>query len=353
VIDEVVGLSEGVPGQGFPLAHHPVVDDGRALVVEVAGGAGWDTWEEVTSFADRAPDDRVFRVDRAQGVVEFAPAVREPDGSLRCFGAVPPKGAPLRVPSYRFGGGPRGNVATGALSVLRTSIPYVERVQNRHPAVGGVAGETMDEVRRRGPLDLRTRDRAVTAEDFEVLALRSAPGLARVRCVPEAGSGARLLVVPQAPREDDGTIRFEDLVPAEELLEMVTHYLDERRVVGMRLVVEPPFYQGVTVVARLTARPRSDLLSLRAEALRELFRYFDPLTGGPDATGWPFGRPVQTGEVYAVLQRLGGTELVDEVRLFAADPLTGERGDPVNRVELDPHALVFSFGHQVRVSKGA
>jgi hypothetical protein len=124
-------------------------------------------------------------------------------------------------------------------------------------------------------------------------------------------------------------------------------------VVGMRLVVEPPFYQGVTVVARLTARPRSDLVSLQAEALRELFRYFDPLTGGPDATGWPFGRPVQTGEVYAVLQRLGGTELVDEVRLFAADPLTGERGDPVNRVELDPHALVFSFGHQVRVSKGA
>jgi predicted phage baseplate assembly protein len=351
VRDEVIGLSEGIPGQHFPLAHQPVVDDGHPLVVEVAGGAGWDTWEEVSSFADRSPDERVFRVDRAAGLVEFAPAVREPDGLLRLFGAVPPKGAPLRVPEYRFGGGPRGNVATGALSVLRTSIPYIERVQNRHPAVGGVAGETIDEVRRRGPLDLRTRDRAVTAEDFEVLALRSAPELARVRCIPEAESGARLLVVPGAPREADGTIRFEDLVPSEELLEVVTNHLDQRRVVGTRLVVEPPFYQGITVVARLTARPRADLEVLRAQALRELFRYFDPLSGGPDGVGWPFGRPVQTGEVYAVLQRLTGTEIVDEVRLFAADPLTGVRAEPASRVELDPRALVFSFGHQVRVTK--
>lgn len=351
--EEVIGLSEGIAGQRFPLAHQPVVDDGHAMVVEVAGGAGWDTWEEVTSFADRSPDERVFRVDRAAGVLEFAPAVREPDGLLRAFGAVPPKGAPLRVPEYRFGGGPRGNVAIGALSVLRTSIPYVERVQNRYPAVGGVAGETMDEVRRRGPLDLRTRDRAVTAEDFEVLALRSSPGLARVRCIPEEQSGARLLVVPGAPREPDGTIRFEDLVPSEELLEVVTQQLDQRRVVGTRLVVEPPFYQGITVVARLTARPRADVEALRVQALHGLFTYFDPLSGGPDGTGWPFGRPVQTGEVYAVLQRLAGTELVDDVKLFAADPLTGVRADPVGRVELGPQALVFSFGHQVRVTKGA
>jgi predicted phage baseplate assembly protein len=352
VTDEVVGLSEGVPAQWFPLAHQPVVDDGRPLVVEVAGGSGWDIWEEVASFADRTEDERVFRVDRALGVLEFPPAVREPDGTLRRFGAVPPKGAPLRVPAYRFGGGPRGNVASGALQVLRTSIPYIERVQNRRPALGGVAGESMEEVRRRGPLDLRTRDRAVTAEDFEVLALRAAPGLVRVRCIPEADCGARLLVVPAAPRAADGTVRFEDLVPSEELLSVVTEHLDARRVVGTRLVVEPPFYQGVTVVARIVARRRSNVESLRAEALEQLFRYFDPLIGGPDGVGWPFGRPVQTGEVYAVLQRLSGTEMVDEVRLFAADPLSGVRGEPVGRIELDPHALVFSFGHQVRVSKG-
>ena len=352
VSDEVVGLSEGVPAQQFPLAHHPVVDDGTPLVLEVAGGSGWDVWDEVDSFADRADDERVFRVDRAAGVLEFGPALREPDGTLRRFGGLPPKGAPLRVPSYRFGGGPRGNVSSGAVQVLRTSIPYIERVQNRAPALGGVAAETIEEVRTRGPLDLRTRDRAVTAEDFEVLALRASPSLARVRCIAEPDCGARLLVVPDAPRAADGTVRFEDLVPTDELLSVVTHHLDARRVVGTRLVVEPPFYQGVTVVARIVARRRTNVESLGSQALEELFRYFDPLIGGPDGTGWPFGRPVQTGEVYAVLQRLRGTELVEEVRLFTADPLSGVRGESTGRVELDPHALVFSFAHQVRVSKG-
>ena len=155
IIDEVVGLSEGVSGQTFPLVRAPVVDDGHALRLEVAAGPGWQAWEEVESFADHGPDDPVFRVDRAAGVIEFAPAVREPDGTLTRFGAVPPKGAPLRVPVYRSGGGPRGNVAARALSVLRTAVPLIERVENRRPASGGTPGETLDEVRLRGPLDLQ------------------------------------------------------------------------------------------------------------------------------------------------------------------------------------------------------
>ena len=121
--------------------------------------------------------------------------------------------------------------------------------------------------------------------------------------------------------------------------------------IGTRLVVEPPFYQGVTIVARLTARPRTDPDNLRDVALQALYRYFDPLVGGPDETGWPFGRPVQagcgTGDVARPL-----ASLVDEVRLFAADPLTSERGRQTDRIELDPNALIFSFGHQVRATKG-
>ena len=67
------------------------------------------------------------------------------------------------------------------------------------------------------------------------------------------------------------------------------------------------------------------------------------------ATGWPFGRPVNVGEVYAVLQGLRGTELVEDVRLFGADPVTGERGTQTQRLELEPNALVFSYEHQVLV----
>lgn len=357
VLDEILGLSEGVAGQTFPLEHGPVVGGGPPFVVEVAGGAGWQTWTEVDTFAGCDDEDRVFRLDRSGGEVHFGPAVREPDGSFTVYGAVPSKGVPIRVPRYRTGGGPRGNVAARAISVLRNTIPLVSRVENRRAATGGVAAETVDQAKVRGPLALRTRDRAVTVEDYEQLARRAAPGISRVRCVPASGPGdagtVRVLVVPSAAIDDRGRLRFEDLVPSPDMLESVNDYIEPRRTVGARVAVEPPFYQGVTVVAKLIARGRASTDDLKQSALLALNRYFNPVTGGPDGDGWPFGRPVQAGEVFAVLQNLNGTEYVDDVKLFAADPITGKRAEPVQRIQLDKNALAFSYEHQIRVSHGA
>ena len=89
---------------------------------------------------------------------------------------------------------------------------------------------------------------------------------------------------------------------------------------------------------------------VRAEALEALFRHLDPLRGGADGTGWPFGRPVQYGEVFAVLQGVPGAGLVEEVRLFPADPISGRRGGAVDRIDVAPGALVFSHQHQVIVT---
>jgi predicted phage baseplate assembly protein len=298
----------------------------------------------------------VFVLDHAAGEVLLGPAVREPDGGLRHYGRVPPKAAQLRLAEYRVGGGRRGNVAAGALRVLKSSVPYVARVSNRRPAAGGVVAEDVENAKARGPLLLRTRDRAVTAEDYEELAREAAPQVARVRCVPAstdpAGTPAgtvRVLVVPAVGGDDAGRLPFEQLQPDDDVLASIARYLDQRRVVGARLTVEPPYYRGVTVVAKLTARPGADHERLRQEALAALFRYFHPVVGGPDGAGWPFGRPVQAGDVFAVLQRLAGCELVDDVRLFPADPITGRRGEAVQRIEVPPNGLTFSYEHQVRV----
>ena len=67
-------------------------------------------------------------------------------------------------------------------------------------------------------------------------------------------AAVRVLIVPSAPEGDLGQLRFEDLVPADRTLAPVAAHLDERRVIGTRVVVEPPMYQGVTVVARLVGR---------------------------------------------------------------------------------------------------
>ena len=88
------------------------------------------------------------------------------------------------------------------------------------------------------------------------------------------------------------------------------------------------------------------------QALDELYRYLSPLPGGgPEGTGWPFGRPVQAGSIFGLLQRVRGVELVEDVRLFSADPVSGSRGKEVSRIDVAAHSLVFSFDHHIRVEE--
>ncbi|MFC8227843.1 putative baseplate assembly protein [Streptomyces sp. NPDC057287] len=350
--DVPLGTSEGVAGQTFRLGRPPVLLDREPPVVEVSSAEGWQRWDVVEHFGRSGPADRHVRVDATTGEFAFPPALREPDGTLRQCGAVPPKGAQVRVARYRTGGGPAGNVARGAISVLRSSVPYVARVANRESAAGGVAGETLANARLRAPDALRMQERAVTAEDYEIIAGQAAPSVRRVRCLPAAeGAGAvRVLVVPDAVADErDDRLRFEQLIPSDEVLRTITTSLDERRLIGTRLVVEPPVYQGVTVVARLAAAP-ADTDRVRDTALAALFRHLNPLVGGPDRTGWPFGRPVQYGDVFGVLQRATGNALIEEILLFPADPVTGRRGAPTDRVDVAAGALVFSYQHQVVVT---
>ncbi|WP_405778512.1 putative baseplate assembly protein [Streptomyces sp. NBC_00859] len=354
VRDEALGESTGLPGQRLRLAAAPVVGDVPPLNLQIAERDGWTDWHVVPHFAASGADDRHLTLDAATGEIAFGPSVREPDGTMRQYGAVPPKGAVIRARSYRTGGGRAGNVARGAVQVLRNSVPYVSEVVNREAARGGVDGETVAEAKARAPITLRAQDRAVTLRDYEELARRAAPETARITCLEgdsdEHGAHAvRVLVVPQAVPDPGGWLRFEQLVPGDTLLERITRYLDERRLLGTRLAVGPPYYQGVTVVATLHAFRGADTDKVRRQAHEALYRHLDPLTGGAHGTGWPFGRPVQSGEVFAVLQRVPGVELVDEVLLHPADPLTGKRGDATERIDLAPPALVFSFDHRVRV----
>ncbi len=349
---EVVGESTGQPGQRYAVPSGAMVDVGPQPVIEVSTADGWVEWTIVDDFVDCGPDDYVVVVDRAAGEIEFAPMVRFEDGSTRLYGAIPPQRAAIRVRGQAVGGGRRGNVPPRAIRTLKTSIPFVRAVTNRHGASGGVDAESVDEARVRGPLMLRTRSRAVTAEDFELITREAAPEIARVRCIPaatadEAGH-VTVCIVPAAPREHD-VLRFGDLLPSDTTLAAIADRLEASRIIGSVVHVEPPTYQGVTVVARLRALPRADADRVRSDAVAALHRYFDPLVGGADGAGWPWGRPAQSGDAFSVLQRVPGVDVVEDVRLFGANPVTGERGEATTRLELSPNSLVFSYEHQVRV----
>jgi len=354
--DEVLGVSDGTPGQRFALQRRPVLPADRPAVLQVSDdAAGWTDWLPVADFALSTGNDRHYRLDSVTGEVEFGPAVRQPDGGLRQYGGIPPKGSTMRMSAYRVGGGSGGNIARGQIRVLKTSVPYVARVENRDAASGGVEGETVENAKLRGPLEIRASGRAVTAGDFEELARMAAPDAARVRCVTaseERGAPAvRLVIVPKVTPDSQGALPDEELRrPPTELLQRIATHLDTRRLVGTRLLVAPPEYHGITVVARLSARAPDQIDDARRAAVRALYHYLSPITGGPERIGWPFGRPVHAFEVSAVLASVPGIATVDDVMLFPADLATGRRGEPTPRLDIGKDALILSYRHQVRVT---
>jgi WD40 repeat protein len=372
VLDELVGVSEGVAGQRFLLERRPVVPlpEPEKHVLEVTHAGRTEEWLEVKSFARAQATEQCFAFDHVRGEIALGPTVREQstNGSssetYHHYGAVPQKDAELRLRKYLSGGGRRGNVKERTLTVLRSPIANVAWVENRRPATGGVDGEDIENAKVRGPITLRTANRAVTPEDYEQLSLEAAPELARVECIPateEKHAGeARVLVIPKV-ESDNGELRFEQLIPPVELVNRVKTSLDQRRVIGTRILVTPPNYHGFTVAAKLRARREFSTDDVKERTLAALYDAFSPISGGRDGTGWEFGRDVLEGDVYAVLQSVRGVDRIDDCRLFEADPVTGRRtpvvpdpevpGEQLKKVkiEVSTYATVFSYRHYVFV----
>lgn len=351
VVDESFGTSDGTPAQQFRMANRPVLPrrDGEHVVVRDEGTT--TVWTEVADFGASRPTDHHVVVDEALGVVRFGPRIRHPDGATTQHGAIPPHGATVGISRYRTGGGASGNVGAGTLRQLRTTIPYVSSVRNRFAAIGGVDPETVDEVRLRGPRTLRTGRRAVTASDYEQLALQSSPRVARARCLPPVTSGdaVRLLVVP-ATDVDPTALRLDDFAMDDDLYEEVSTHLDERRTLGARLRIATPFFHGVSVIVRVRAVTGRSPAAVKDRVERRLAEHLSPLTGGPQGTGWGFGQTLTTSDLVALVDDVPGVGEVAELTMFEFD-LRNERrvGDRVDTLVLDEDSLLLSRRPQVVV----
>jgi hypothetical protein len=129
----------------------------------------------------------------------------------------------------------------------------------------------------------------------------------------------------------------------------VSSYLDERRILTTPVEIDTPFYQGITVIAQVRGTPGLGPELLRDRLLTELYRYINPLIGGPNGSGWPFGRELNVGEIFALLSGMNGVTLVEEVLIYLADLRTRERREARQRARLADNAVFASFQHQVRV----
>jgi predicted phage baseplate assembly protein len=348
---EIVGRSTGKPDQVFAVRNRPVLARSPGETVEVTDDGTTVEWSEVPDFIGSSADDPHFMWNSSTGDIRFGPLIRYADGTTRQHGAVPREGALIAVTGYRFGGGSAGNVGAGTVTGLRTSLPYVDRVENIAPAIGGVDAETVGNAKLRAPQSLRAGARAVTVTDFERLASTADPSIARVRCLPpiETGKPIRLLLVPAIERPGE-TLQLDDFALSGDMIQRVSAHLEHRRILGTAIEIGTPFYQGVTIAALVAARPGRPTTLVRERALHALYRYLNPLIGGPNGTGWPFDADLNSANVFQLLEAIDGVERVEEVLFFEHDLRNHERlGFGKELVKLSPDSLFLSANHQVVV----
>lgn len=358
VRDEVIGRSDGSPGQLFQVENRPLLrrKEGETIEVRQQGEEEpWEAWEEVGDFSESRPEHKHFTCDSRTGEVRFGPALRQPDGSVRAFGAIPPRGASIRFRAYRHGGGVEGNVQAGMLTVLKTSIPYIDSVVNHMGAIGGMDAESIELAQVRAPHWLRSRGRAVTPEDYESLAMEADPRVHRTRCVqpgPTGGNGTSsgqvfLMLVPKVARPE-ARLTLEQLRISDDLRESVAAYLDDYRLLTVRLDIREPEYIWVSVALEISATPNADPERVRVDVEQRLHRLLNPVMGGPEGVGWPFGRDLYPSDIYASLQGVAGVEYIESMSLRLAPP-EGEPKDVSGGVSVPVHGLVASAEHKVNV----
>jgi hypothetical protein len=198
--------------------------------------------------------------------------------------------------------------------------------EGREPLARASIAE-IDNALRLAALALREPQRAVSAADYETLALRATADAPPERRVVRAFCAARrnLEVEPRAWETDRPGHVSLVLVPeqtpnAEDLRALtgkVQAYLESRRLLGTRLHVVGPRYLRAELRARIHRRPEADPERLRQAVDAALARFFSPLPdGGPHGEGWPFGRAIHLSEIYAELDRVPGVDWVDGLYLL-------------------------------------
>lgn len=365
-----LGWGSGLPAQQVNLPQAPVVPSTLRLYTQEAGK--WHAWQLREDLLSSTGRDAHAVLNATTGMILFG------DGQN---GRVPPASYDfstgngtgtnaaaqcLIFAAYETTSAADGNLPAGQINKLANSahnraLLYdptanpdgwtalnlkLDSATNSLPAIGGSDAETILQAAGRADQLITTTERAVTLEDYERLSIET-PGTriarvtARANLHPDfpcfkAPGLITVIILPSLPKGRP--------MPTAGLLRAVSSHLQSRRVIGTRVEVVGPVYLELSVTATLQSKQGADKSRVQLAAVQRLNDFFDPLQGGPDGTGWPFGRDVYRAEVMRVLNEVDGVDHVSSL-----DLVPGHGPAQCGNVCLGPTWLVASGAHQIQV----
>lgn len=352
---ELLGSSDGAPNLVVRVARPPVLagslelrvkeplgeEERKALqekepnrvLSDVDGLPGdWVLWDRAIDPGDEPPSARVYALDESVGEIRFG------DGQ---HGMIPPPGRDSIVAfAYRRTeiGGSEGNDVPGNAVTARTALNLVSPVEGVEAvfaadrAAGGAPPENGERVVRFGTARLRHRSRAITARDFEDLALESSPDIVQARCF--AGPGhVRLVVVMRGedPQPDAAEVR--------ELKGLLLQSASSSLSASDALRITGPGVRRLRVALKL----RVATLDVAGDVSRDVQKRISALF---DTTSWALGAEPNDGEIALALLDIPALESLADVQLLEVTT----DGEVPWTVGVKRHELVMLDKDAVRLS---
>lgn len=309
VKNEILGISDGRANQRYPLVHGGLIlrslGQGQQiqkdviLVTELGGVIEEWRQQDSLSFSREGQRDYVIEIDENdQATVIFG------DGA---FGAVPAPGSQIRV-TYRVGGGLKGNVIAGSIQTI-VDAPQLTlvgaKVTNLEAATGGAEREDIRDAVRHAPSVFRSLKRAVTADDYEALALEFT-GVGKVRAEGTNWNTVRLFVAPQ------GGGHVSDVLEANLLA-----YFEDKRPVSTLIEIQDVDYVQIYVTAEVDVESyySADEIKEKVQDAVAALLAFDAVD---------FAQSLYLSKFYEAIEEIDGVKGVNisEFRRFDEAPAT-------------------------------
>ncbi len=312
---------QGVPNQTLQLARRPIYlhpeerdqqvfprpERFKDLVVNVKEPTGGTTcWNrpEGGKIVGSDKNAQVFEVDTVDGLLKFGNGIR---------GRMLPVGTHnVQVAAYYGVPGAKGNVGTHEV-IVADGLADVQ-VTNLLPATGGRDPESMDEIMLRAPAILTSRDRAVTRQDFEIIAREASGEVARAACSGEMGLDGTVPVVI-LPHRREGEI-IPDPFLASSTRDHVEKYLARRSLINVEPKVRLATFMPVDVSLTVRLRGNANPITVREAATVWVRRFLDPYEGGLDAAGWPFAGTLYAQDFARLVSAIYEVRHVSTVALY-------------------------------------
>ena len=205
--------------------------------------------------------------------------------------------------SYRVGNGVRGNVGAETISHIIHNDQRIDKVRNPLPAQGGIGPETIEHVRQSAPSAFRIQERAVTPDDYAVMAKRHPQVQSAAATFRWTGSWHTVFVTID---------RLGGLLVDDVFKKNMREHLEKYRMAGYDMEIDGPIYVSLEIEMLVCVKPdyfRSDVETTLLQVFSNRILP-DGRLGVFHPDNFTFGKTVFLSPLFAAAQAVDGVSSV-------------------------------------------